>query len=121
MIAYELAIYVGLLLGSFSSGYVYEATDAYMVFSISAISIFVALFLMIVILPESLPIESRTSTSSTTQRGLVSFLKDLWNTCQKPREHNNRSIVLIIMVVLLLTAFVSGTVKINKNSLIFII
>ncbi|KAH8353891.1 hypothetical protein KR067_000085 [Drosophila pandora] len=107
MIAYELAIYVGLLLGSFSSGYVYEATNAYIVFSISAASIFVALFLMIALLPESLPTEDPTSTTSSTQGGLVSLLKDLWSTCQKPREHNNRSIVLIIMVVLLLTAFVS--------------
>lgn len=113
MIAYELAIYVGLLLGSFSSGYVYEATNAYIVFSISAVSIFVALFLMMALLPESLPSENRTSPTSSTQGGLVSLLKDLWSTCQKPREHNNRFIVLIIMVVLLLTAFVSGKVKID--------
>uniref|UniRef100_A0A6P4DZU3 Proton-coupled folate transporter n=1 Tax=Drosophila rhopaloa TaxID=1041015 RepID=A0A6P4DZU3_DRORH len=107
MIAYELAIYVGLLLGSFGSGFAYEATDSYIVFSISAISIFTALFLMTILLPESLPIENRTLSSSPSGTSVVSLLKNLWKTCTKPREHKNRFILLTIMVVLLLTAFVS--------------
>ncbi|KAH8373069.1 hypothetical protein KR009_011228 [Drosophila setifemur] len=107
MMAYELAIYVGLLLGSFASGFVYEATNAYVVFSISAGSIFVALFLMIVLLPESLPSGVRTSANSLNDRDLISLLKDFCSSCTRPREHKNRSILLILMVVLLLTAFVS--------------
>ncbi|XP_017066020.1 proton-coupled folate transporter [Drosophila eugracilis] len=107
MIAYELAIYVGLLLGSFGSGYAYEATDSYIVFSISAVSILTALFLIKVLLPESLPLRSQTGTGSITDTSVISLLKNLWKTCWKSREHKNRFILLTIMVVLLLTAFVS--------------
>jgi len=108
MIAYELAIYVGLLLGSLGSGYAYEATDAYIVFSISAVCIFTALFLMALLLPESLPARNRTLSTPTTDTSVVSMLKSLWSTCSKPREHQNRFMLTTIMVVLLLTAFVSG-------------
>ncbi|XP_017123145.1 proton-coupled folate transporter [Drosophila elegans] len=107
MIAYELAIYVGLLLGSFGSGYAYEATDSYVVLSISAVSIFSALFLMILLLPESLPIRNRTVSTLSADTSVVALLKKLWSTCTKPREHKNRFILLTIMVVLFLTAFVS--------------
>ncbi|KAH8367181.1 hypothetical protein KR084_006957 [Drosophila pseudotakahashii] len=108
MIAYELAIYVGLLLGSFGSGYVYEKTDSYIVFSISAVSILTALFLMTALLPESLPIRNRIQSAPSTETSVFSLLKNSWSTCTKPREHKNRFILLSIMVVLLLTAFVSG-------------
>ncbi|KAH8355709.1 hypothetical protein KR200_010266 [Drosophila serrata] len=108
LIAYELAIYVGLLLGSFGSGYVYEATDAYVVLSISAGSILVALFLLSALLPESLPKAERSATTPTSDKNTLSLLKDMWNSCSKPRDHYNRSIILTIMVVLLLTAFVAG-------------
>jgi len=108
LIAYELAIYVGLLLGSFGSGYAYEDTDSYIVFSISAVSIFAALFLMTILLPESLPMRNRVQLTSSTDTSVFSLLKNLWRTCTKPREHKNRFILLTIMVVLLLTAFVAG-------------
>lgn len=99
---------MGLLLGSFGSGFVYEATDAYVVLSISAGSILAALFLMSALLPESLPKRERSATTPTSNRSVISLLRDMWNSCSKPREHYNRSIMLTIMVVLLLTAFVAG-------------
>ncbi|XP_032570377.1 proton-coupled folate transporter [Drosophila sechellia] len=107
MIAYELAIYVGLLLGSLGSGYAYEATDAYIVFSISAVCIFTALFLMALLLPESLPARNRTLSMLSTGTSVISMLKSLWITYTKPREHQNRFMLTTIMVVLLLPAFVS--------------
>ncbi|XP_016967792.1 proton-coupled folate transporter [Drosophila biarmipes] len=107
LIAYELAIYVGLFLGSFGSGYAYEDTNSYIVFSISALAIFAALFLMTALLPESLPLRNRTQPTSTAGSSVFSLLKNLWSTCTKPREHKNRFILLTIMVVLWLTAFVS--------------
>ncbi|KAH8258444.1 hypothetical protein KR038_011599 [Drosophila bunnanda] len=116
MIAYELAIYVGLLLGSFGSGYVYEATDAYVVLSISAGSILASLFLLSALLPESLPKGERSATMPTNERNVFSLLKDMWNSCSKPREHHNRSIMLTIMVVLLLTAFVAD----GSNSVFYL-
>ncbi|XP_017027068.1 probable peptidoglycan muropeptide transporter SLC46 isoform X2 [Drosophila kikkawai] len=116
LIAYELAIYVGLLLGSFGSGYVYEATDAYVVLSISAGSILAALFLLSALLPESLPKGDRSATTPANDRNVLSLLKDMWNSCSKPREHHNRSIMLTIMVVLLLTAFVAD----GSNSVFYL-
>ncbi|XP_039227681.1 proton-coupled folate transporter isoform X2 [Drosophila yakuba] len=107
MIAYELAIYVGLLLGSLGSGYAYEATDAYIVFSISSVCVFTALFLMALLLPESLAVGNRTLSTSSTGTSVLSMLKSLWKTCSKPREHQNRFMLTTIMAVLLLTAFVS--------------
>ncbi|KAH8277654.1 hypothetical protein KR018_003050 [Drosophila ironensis] len=107
LIAYELAIYGGLLLGSFASGNVYEATDAYVVLSISTGSIFAALVLMIVFLPESLPSRHQSTITYPTNGGRFFTLKDLWVTCTRPREHFNRSLVLINMLVILLTAFIS--------------
>ncbi|XP_017044787.1 uncharacterized protein LOC108090556 isoform X2 [Drosophila ficusphila] len=107
MIAYELSIYVGLLLGSFGSGFAYEATDSYIIFCISAVSILVALFLMTILLPESLPFRNQTVASASTDTNVLSLLKNLWSTCRKPREHKNRFILGTIMMVLLLTAFVS--------------
>ncbi|KAH8410979.1 hypothetical protein KR222_004521 [Zaprionus bogoriensis] len=98
MIAYELCIYLGLLLGSFGAGYAYEATNAYTIFTISASSILAALFLMAALLPESL------STPLQSQ-GFV--LGDLWQTCSRSREFKDRSILVLLMCVMLLTAFVS--------------
>ncbi|EDW58817.1 probable peptidoglycan muropeptide transporter SLC46 [Drosophila virilis] len=98
MIAYELCIYVGLLLGSFASGYVYEATNAYIIFVISACAILFALFLVAALLPESL-------TQRQLSEGFV--LLDLWRSSARTREHKDRSILVLLMCVLLLTAFVS--------------
>lgn len=99
MIAYELCIYVGLLLGSFASGYAYEASNAYHIFVISAGSILFALFLMTALLPESLP-------QRQLSEGFV--LRDLWQSCARGRVFQDRSILVLLMCVLLLTAFVSG-------------
>ncbi|XP_023174840.2 uncharacterized protein LOC111602123 [Drosophila hydei] len=98
MIAYELCIYVGLLLGSFASGYAYEASNAYIIFVISAGSILFALFLMAALLPESLP-------QRQLSEGFV--LRDLWQSCARGRVFQDRSILVLLMCVLLLTAFVS--------------
>lgn len=99
MIAYELCIYVGLLLGSFASGYVYEASNAYVIFVISAASILFALFLMAALLPESLP-------QRQLSEGFV--VRELWQSCARGRLFQDRSILVLLMCVLLLTAFVSG-------------
>ncbi|XP_034650859.1 proton-coupled folate transporter [Drosophila subobscura] len=114
MIAYELAIYVGLLLGSFGSGYAYEATNAYVVLCISACSILVALFLMIALLPESLPRSEQNA--ATPDRDVLALLKDLWSTCSRHRAHKDRSIVFLVMSVLLLAAFVSD----GSNSVFYL-
>ncbi|KAH8261436.1 hypothetical protein KR044_009087, partial [Drosophila immigrans] len=102
MIAYELCIYVGLLLGSFASGYVYEATNAYIIFVISAGSVLFALLTMAALLPESL---------SARQQGIAArqefIIMDLWRSSVRRREFNNRSILILLICVLLLTAFVS--------------
>ncbi|XP_022224753.2 proton-coupled folate transporter [Drosophila obscura] len=110
MIAYELAIYVGLLLGSFGSGYAYEATNAYVVLSISACFIFVALFLMIALLPESLPRREplASSAQATEDRDVLALLRDLWTSCSRHRAFKDRSIVILVMLVLMLAAFVSA-------------
>ncbi|KAM8711277.1 hypothetical protein ACLKA7_000420 [Drosophila subpalustris] len=104
MIAYELAIYVGLLLGSFASGFVYEATNgnAYIIFVISAASVFSALFTIGTLLPESL----RTRQGNLVARQEF-MLKDLWHTCTRRRDFTDRSVLILLMLVLLLTAFVS--------------
>jgi len=91
------------MLGSFASGYVYEATNAYIIFVISAGSIFFALFTMAIFLPESL----RTRPTNVTARPEF-MLKDLWRTCTKRREFTDRSILIMLMFVLLLTAFATG-------------
>lgn len=100
MIAYELAIYVGLMLGSFAAGYAYEASNASTIFMISAGCILAALFLMAVLLPESL------NTPQTPSQGFV--LGDLWCTCSRSRQFKDRSILVLLMCIMLLTAFVSG-------------
>ncbi|XP_062135865.1 probable peptidoglycan muropeptide transporter SLC46 [Drosophila sulfurigaster albostrigata] len=102
MIAYELCIYVGLLLGSFASGYVYEATNAYIIFVISAGSVFFALFTMAVLLPESLTI--RQQSVAARQEFMI---MDLWRSSARRREFCDRSILILLICVLLLTAFVS--------------
>lgn len=100
MIAYELAIYVGLMLGSFAAGYAYEASNASTIFMISTGCILAALFLMAALLPESL------STPQTPSQGFV--LGDLWRTCSRSRQFKDRSILVLLMCIMLLTAFVSG-------------
>ncbi|KAH8369652.1 hypothetical protein KR093_000525 [Drosophila rubida] len=102
MIAYELCIYVGLLLGSFASGYVYEATNAYIIFVISAGSVLFALLTMSVLLPESLSI--RQQQTDARQEFMI---MDLWRSSSRRREFNDRSILILLICVLLLTAFVS--------------
>lgn len=100
MIAYELAIYVGLMLGSFAAGYAYEATNASTIFIISTVCILAALFLMAALLPESL------STPQSVSQGFV--IVDLWRTCSRSRQFVDRSILVLLMCIMLLTAFVSG-------------
>ncbi|EDW02472.1 tetracycline resistance protein, class C [Drosophila grimshawi] len=98
MIAYEMSIYVGLLLGSFAAGYIYDATNAFTIFVISAASILFALLLMAALLPESL---------QNRQRSQGFALKDLWDTSFRRREHSDRSILILLMCVLLLATFVN--------------
>lgn len=101
MIAYELAIYVGLMLGSFAAGYAYEATNATTIFIISTVCILAALFLMAALLPESL-----STPQQSVSQGFV--IVDLWRTCSRSRQFVDRSILVLLMCIMLLTAFVSG-------------
>ncbi|XP_037941954.1 proton-coupled folate transporter-like, partial [Teleopsis dalmanni] len=54
MTIYEAAIYIGLMLGSFTAGFLYEATNATIVFTVSASSIAFATVILLIFLPESL-------------------------------------------------------------------
>lgn len=112
MIAYELAIYVGLMLGSFAAGYAYEATNASTIFIISTVCILAALFLMAALLPESL------STPQSVSQGFV--IVDLWRTCSRSRQFVDRSILVLLMCIMLLTAFVSGKYLSRITSLLLL-
>ncbi|EDW85959.1 uncharacterized protein Dwil_GK22867 [Drosophila willistoni] len=114
LIAYEMSIYVGLLLGSFASGYVYEDlnSQSYIVFAISSVSILVGLFIMMLFLPESLP----TQPQVTPTTSLTGLLKDMGRSCCKPRQFKDRSIIILLMCILLLTAFVAD----GSNSVFYL-
>ncbi|XP_017836388.1 tetracycline resistance protein, class A [Drosophila busckii] len=105
MIAVELCIYVGLMLGSYSSGYVFKASNAYIVFVISAASIFYALLVMALLLPESLRVRQLNTGFGLGQ---------MWRSCIGRREFKDRTILILIMCILLL-----ATIANDGNNVVF--
>ncbi|XP_075165570.1 putative peptidoglycan muropeptide transporter SLC46 [Haematobia irritans] len=65
MTLYEAVIYIGLMMGSFSSGYIYNAYESStMIFFISSLSILWATLFVVFLIPESLNIQ-RTAVAPT--------------------------------------------------------
>ncbi|XP_067630532.1 probable peptidoglycan muropeptide transporter SLC46 isoform X2 [Eurosta solidaginis] len=126
MATYQAALFMGLMTGSFTAGYLYEATNATFVFLTSCCCIFVATCIILCFVPESLnrrrfPLISNSSFISQTTNEMqptgaqltefrklfdLKAVKEMWNTCFKQRECNDRSIVWLAMIALLISVFV---------------
>ncbi|XP_014097908.3 probable peptidoglycan muropeptide transporter SLC46 isoform X1 [Bactrocera oleae] len=126
MASYEVALIMGLMAGSFISGYLYEATNATFVFLTSCCCIFVAICIILFFIPESLNRrrfqfiyntvseeeelyrQLNTSVDETGNRKLfdLAAVKEMWQTCFKPREYNDRAIIWLSMIANLISVFV---------------
>lgn len=135
MAIYEAVIYIGLMLGSFTSGYIYSAYESStLIFFISSMSILWATLIVIFLIPESLNARPHTNYSNldethsgdepqqqhqqaeTSQNAENRFrklfdsehLKAMYETCFKPREFETRLVIFLIVGCLLTCAFVVG-------------
>lgn len=123
MTLYEAVVYVGLMMGSFSAGYIYEAYgSSSLIFLISAMSVLGATLVVIFVIPESLNSQQHTNVNSessidpseqrdrsTIQKLFdIEHIKALYVTCFQWREQEMRSIILLIVGCLLICAFVVG-------------
>ncbi|XP_018790462.1 PREDICTED: proton-coupled folate transporter-like isoform X2 [Bactrocera latifrons] len=127
MATYEVALIGGLMAGSFISGYLYEATNATYVFLTSCCSIFVANCIILFFIPESLNRRRfqfvyntvseeeervRQLNASADEIGEVRKLfdlaavKEMWQTCFRPREFNDRAIIWLAMMACSISVFV---------------
>ncbi|XP_065367801.1 probable peptidoglycan muropeptide transporter SLC46 [Calliphora vicina] len=119
MVFYEAVIYIGLMAGSFSSGYIYrDYTSSTLVFSISALSLLFAMLFIIFVIPESLNAQSMPNIQNNALNPLeenqrtsknvfdCKHIKDMYKTCFKFREHEARSVLLLIVSTLVICAFV---------------
>ncbi|XP_039957301.1 proton-coupled folate transporter-like [Bactrocera tryoni] len=127
MATYEVALIGGLMAGSFISGYLYEATNATYVFLTSCCCIFVATCIILFFIPESLnrrrfqfvyntvgeeEERDRQLNASADEMGEVRKLfdlaavKEMWQTCFRPREYNDRAIIWLAMMACSISVFV---------------
>uniref|UniRef100_W8BYE5 Solute carrier family 46 member 3 n=1 Tax=Ceratitis capitata TaxID=7213 RepID=W8BYE5_CERCA len=125
MATYEVAVIFGLMMGSFTSGYLYEATNASFVFLTSCCCIFVATCIILCFIPESLNrrrfqfiqsvnevdedqdlIESTADAGELVRLFDLAAVREMWQTCFKPREYNDRAIVCLAMVAYSISVFV---------------
>ncbi|XP_036331954.1 proton-coupled folate transporter-like [Rhagoletis pomonella] len=130
MATYEAALFTGLMTGSFVAGFLYEASNATFVFLTSCICIFVAVCIIVFFIPESLHrrrfdfthnvFVNQTSEigeedqqpqavgESHQQRKLFNFaaVMEMWETCFKPRERNDRAIIWLAAIAHLISVFV---------------
>lgn len=129
MATYEVALIFGLMAGSFISGYLYDATNATFVFLTSCCCIFIATCIILFFIPESLnrrrfqfvygtvneaeEMEQQLNASAD-ETGEIRILfdlaavKEMWNTCFRPREYNDRAIIWLAMIAYLISVFVLG-------------
>lgn len=137
MVLYEAVIYIGLMMGSLSSGYIYQDyRSSTLIFSISAFCLLFATLIVIFVIPESLNYQAGLIAENNDQNEIPEdrrrinnifdwkLLKDMYKTCFRYREYEGRSIVLSIVTILVMCAFVVGKSQIvyslfeKKNILI---
>lgn len=126
MVFYEALIYIGLMAGSFTSGYLYKGySSSSFIFSISAVCLLFALLIIVFIVPESLNsnnnqrlisieeteiVENLPANDERETRNIFSKqrLVDMYRTCFQHREYEGRSVILLIIFTLILCIFVVG-------------
>lgn len=133
----EAFVFIGLLLGSLTSIYLYKTTSASFVFVCAATSTFIALIYLYFFVEESLmEISSEETTAIVSYRKFcliffsnfisvfvyVTFQNkfkalfkyehviDMFHTCFKKREHWNRAVIWLTIISLSFTIFVMGTI-----------
>uniref|UniRef100_A0A0A1WMV0 Solute carrier family 46 member 3 n=1 Tax=Zeugodacus cucurbitae TaxID=28588 RepID=A0A0A1WMV0_ZEUCU len=127
MTTYEVAVFFGLMAGSFASGYLYEATNTTFVLLTSCCCIFVATCIILCFVPESLNRRrfqfiynvvgdteeaDQQLNAAAEETGEIRKLFDLaavremWDTCFKPRGYNDRAIIWLAMIASLISVFV---------------
>ncbi|KAI8126976.1 Solute carrier family 46 member 3 [Lucilia cuprina] len=116
MVFYEAVIYIGLMTGSFTSGYIYrDYTSSTLIFSISALCLLFATLFIIFVIPESLQVQSTGNNDEgnplVEEQNLknlfdIKNLKDMYKTCFKFREYETRTVILLIVSTLVICAFV---------------
>uniref|UniRef100_A0A1A9WMU3 Major facilitator superfamily (MFS) profile domain-containing protein n=1 Tax=Glossina brevipalpis TaxID=37001 RepID=A0A1A9WMU3_9MUSC len=108
MVLNEASLCAGMMIGNVLTGYIYEATNAITVFSISSILLLLALLYVYVYVVESLKPEQIVIAVNSKAREFFRFdlVKDLVKTCIKRRPNYDRIIIWLTMMALTLALFV---------------
>uniref|UniRef100_A0A1A9VPF0 Major facilitator superfamily (MFS) profile domain-containing protein n=1 Tax=Glossina austeni TaxID=7395 RepID=A0A1A9VPF0_GLOAU len=108
MVLNEASLCAGMMIGNVLTGYIYEATNAITVFSISSTLLFLALLYVYAFVVESLKPEEITAAGNSKIREFfrLDLVKDLVRTCTKRRPNYDRIIIWLTMMALTLALFV---------------
>lgn len=106
----EAAVFVGLLLGALSSGRLYKLTSASVVFGCSTLCTLIAFMCVYFFVKESIKNQTEETGRMAKFKALFEWehVKDLFYTCFKRREHNDRVLIWLIILALASTMFVLG-------------
>uniref|UniRef100_A0A1B0B241 Major facilitator superfamily (MFS) profile domain-containing protein n=1 Tax=Glossina palpalis gambiensis TaxID=67801 RepID=A0A1B0B241_9MUSC len=108
MVLNEASLCAGMMIGNVLTGYIYEATNAFTVFSISSTLLFLALLYVYAFVVESLKPEQIMTAGNSKIREFfrLDLVKDLVQTCTKRRPNYDRIIIWLTMMALTLALFV---------------
>ncbi|KAL9916081.1 proton-coupled folate transporter-like [Glossina fuscipes] len=108
MVLNEASLCAGMMIGNVLTGYIYEATNAFTVFSISSTLLFLALLYVYAFVVESLKPEQIMAAGNSKIREFfrLDLVKDLVQTCTKRRPNYDRIIIWLTMMALTLALFV---------------
>lgn len=110
MVRVEAAVFVGLLIGSLSSPYLYNISSASVVFGCAALVTFIALIILYKYLVESIKcaMDDMTRWEKFKELFAVRHVAEMYHTCFRRRENHNRTLIWMIIFSLAATIFVLG-------------
>ncbi|XP_031618143.1 uncharacterized protein LOC116337604 [Contarinia nasturtii] len=112
----EAAVFVGLLLGSLSSGRLYKLTSASVVFGCAALCTLLGLICVYFFVKESIKNQTEETGRMAKFKALFEWkhVVDLFYTCFKRRENNDRGLIWLIILALASSMFVlEGSVALS--------
>lgn len=96
----EAALFVGLLVGSFSSSYIYNWSNSTVVFGLSTGSVGIALLYAVFFLEESKEINELEESNMIRELFRFELVKEMFAVCFKRRPNHDRAIIWMIMISL---------------------
>ncbi|XP_075167978.1 putative peptidoglycan muropeptide transporter SLC46 [Haematobia irritans] len=105
MVLNEVSLSLGVVIGNVSSSYLYAATNALTIFTISTALTSLALGYCLVFVKESLQNQETDCRSKIREFFRFDLVRDLFRTCLKKRSNYDRAIIWLTLMALTLAIF----------------